>query len=103
MTYAYNSRRQLETDSAATLGTGVDGYARAIKRTYDSEARLEKVTTYASASGTGTVRNEVQLAYNDFDQVTTSYQSHSGAVSVSTSPKVRFNYDATQVSSAYAF
>ena len=42
MTYAYNHRRQLETDSVTSLG-GADGTVRSFKRTYDSQARLDSI------------------------------------------------------------
>ena len=101
MTYAYNNRRQLETASVTTLAGSTDGHVRSIKRSYDSQARVEKITSYASTGGTGTVRNEVQLEYNDLGQVTKSYQNHSGAVNTGTSPNVTYTYDATKSSNAY--
>src|SRR5256886_869152 len=38
------------------------------------------------------VVNEVQFAYNSFGQLTTEYQSHSGVVNTSTTPKVQYAY-----------
>ncbi|MCA9211831.1 MAG: RHS repeat-associated core domain-containing protein, partial [Planctomycetales bacterium] len=101
ITYSYNDRRQPETESVTTLATGVDGNVRSIKRSYDSQARLEKVTSYASTGGTGTVRNEVQYEYNDLSQITKSYQSHSGAVNTGTSPSVSYSYDSTTSGTVY--
>jgi hypothetical protein len=43
--------------------------------------------------GSGTVINEVQYAYSSFSQLITEYQSHSGAVNTSTTPKVQYAYD----------
>jgi len=43
--------------------------------------------------GSGSVVNEVQNAYNDFGQLETQYQEHSGAVSTSTSVKVEYSYE----------
>ncbi|MEZ6049199.1 MAG: RHS repeat-associated core domain-containing protein [Planctomycetaceae bacterium] len=89
----YNDRRQLELVDVTTLGTNVDGAVRSIKRTFDDQWRVEKVTSYGSTGGTGTVRNEVQVAYNEYDQITNFYQSHEGAVNTSTSPSVDYAYD----------
>ena len=44
------------------------------------------------AVGSGSVVNEVELAYNDFRQMTTSYQAHGGAVNTSTTAKVQYAY-----------
>jgi hypothetical protein len=53
----------------------------------------EKVTSYDNATvGSGNVVNEVQLAYNTFQQLTTEYQEHGGAVNTSTTPKVQYAY-----------
>jgi len=54
----------------------------------------KNLTSYDNATvGSGTVVNQVQHAYNDFSQLTADYQSHSGAVNVSTTPKVQYGYD----------
>jgi RHS repeat-associated protein len=80
-------------DRATTLGSGVDGAAKRITMTWEIRGPAQKVTTYDNATvGSGTIVNEVQFAYNDFSQVTTEYQSHSGAVNTSTSPKVQYAY-----------
>jgi len=78
--YTYDNRRQSELAKVTTLGGSADGHVRAIKRAYDDMARVEKITSTANSDGTGTVRNEIQYEYNDFDQVAKSYQSHEGAV-----------------------
>ena len=85
MTYAYNHRRQLETDSVTSLG-GADGTVRSIKRTYDSQARLDSIASYSDTAGSGSILNEIEYEYNDLNQITKSYQAHSGAVNTSTSP-----------------
>ena len=65
-------------------------------------ARLEKLTSTANSDGTGTVRNEIQYDFNDFDQIATHYQSHNGQVNTSTSPKMQNTYDATAVSNVFS-
>ena len=42
--------------------------------------------------GSGSVVNDAQMVYNDFGQLATDYQSHSGAVNTSTSPSVQYDY-----------
>ncbi|MCA9214677.1 MAG: hypothetical protein KDB27_16505, partial [Planctomycetales bacterium] len=99
LTYTYNNRRQLEREGVTTLG-GVDNHVRSISRTYDTLARLEKLTSTSAADGTGTVRNEIEYEYNDLNQVTTSYQSHEGSATGST-PKVTYTYDGTKSGTAF--
>ena len=54
---------------------------------------LQKVTSYDNATvGSGNVVNEVQLAYNDFAQLTTEYQEHAGAVNTGSSLKTQYTY-----------
>jgi len=40
----------------------------------------------------GSIVNQVQRVYNGLGQLITEYQSHSGAVNTSTSPKVQYGY-----------
>ena len=49
------------------------------------------LTNYDSASG-GSIVNQVQRTFNGLGQLTTEYQSHSGAVNTSTTPKVQYAY-----------
>jgi RHS repeat-associated protein len=93
--YTFTNERRLEIENVTTLGTNVDGHVRCKKRSYDSLARLEKYTSYANTGGTGTIRNELQYAYDGLMNVTQIYQSHEGAVNTSSTPKVSFGYDAT--------
>jgi hypothetical protein len=56
-------------------------------------ALVENITSWDNAAvGSGNVVNEVLRQYNDFGQVTKSYQSHPGAVNTSTTPNVRYGY-----------
>jgi hypothetical protein len=75
------------------LATGVDGAVRRIQLTYEVRGMIEKVTSYDNATvGSGSIVNEVQRAYNAFAQLTTEYQSHTGAVVTATSPKVQYAF-----------
>jgi hypothetical protein len=102
LAYAYKNNRLLASQSATTLGTGVDGAVQSIAYGYDNLNRKQNVTSTSGAGGTGTVVNDVQFAYNDFGQVTTTYQSHSGAVNPSTTPNVQYTYDTTTSSSVFS-
>tara|TARA_R110002111_G_scaffold164386_3_gene230587 strand:+ start:42527 stop:48934 length:6408 start_codon:yes stop_codon:yes gene_type:complete len=84
--------RQIQ-DRITTLGTGVDSAVRRIATTYELRGMQQTVTSYDNASvGLGTVVNEVQFVYNDFGQLITDYQAHSGTVNVSTTPKVQYGF-----------
>jgi RHS repeat-associated protein len=93
-TLEYDGLGRLTQDRVTTLGSGVDGTVRRVSRSYEIRGMLEKLTSYDNAAvGSGTVINEVQYAYNSFSQLITEYQSHSGAVNTSTTPKVQYAYD----------
>jgi len=92
-TLEYDLLGRLQHDRVTTLGSGVDGTVRRITRSYEVRGLLEKLTSYDNATvGSGSVVNEIQYAYNGFMQLTTEYQSHSGAVNTGTSPKVQYAY-----------
>lgn len=91
--YDYDKLGRQTQDRITTLGSGVDGAVRRIATTYEVRGMKAKLTSYDNPTvGSGTVVNDVQFAYNDFGQLTTDYQSHSGAVNVSTTPKVQYGY-----------
>lgn len=92
-TVEYDKLGRLSHDRVTTFGTGVDQSVQRISRTYEVRGLLEKLTSYDNATvGSGSIVNEVQYAYNTFSQLVTEYQSHSGAVNTSTSPKVQYAY-----------
>ena len=81
-------------DRVTTLGTSVDATIRRIASSYEVRGMHEKITSWSGEIvGSGSVVNEVQFAYNDFAQITADYQSHSGTVNTSTTPKVQRAYD----------
>jgi RHS repeat-associated protein len=90
-TMVYNERRQLLRVQASDFGTA-DNHVQSIGRTYDALARVTKITSYANASGTGTPRNEIELAYDGLGNVISSKQAHEGAVG-GTTPTVQYSYD----------
>ncbi|VTR96655.1 rhs repeat-associated core domain-containing protein : YD repeat protein OS=Isosphaera pallida (strain ATCC 43644 / DSM 9630 / IS1B) GN=Isop_2419 PE=4 SV=1 [Gemmata massiliana] len=79
------------SDAITTLGSGVDGSVRRIEYAYDGQGNTYLVTAYNAASG-GSVVNQIQRAYNGLGQLTTEWQSHSGAVNTSSSPSVQYTY-----------
>jgi hypothetical protein len=54
----------------------LEGWAlKRIGRTYEVRGMIEKVSSYDNATvGSGSVKNEVQLTYNDFSQLAREYQ-----------------------------
>ena len=52
----------------------------------------QNITSYDNATvGSGSVVNDVQLAYNSFSQLAAEYQLYSGAVDISTTPCTQGN------------
>jgi len=91
--YDYDALGRPTQDRVTTLGNNVDGAVRRIALGYDVRGLPQTVTSYDNAAvGSGNVVNDVQFAYNDFGQRTTSYQSHSGAVDAMSTPKIQYAY-----------
>jgi RHS repeat-associated protein len=89
--YSYDVLARLTSDAVTTLGTGVDGTIRRIETAYDTGDRPYLFTSYNAASG-GSIVNQFQDAFNGLGQITTEWQSHSGVVNTSTTPKVQYSY-----------
>ena len=73
------------------VGGGIDDAVRRIETSYTPRHALEKITSYDAASG-GNVVNQVQFAYNGFNQLFREFQEHGGAVNTMTSPRVEYAY-----------
>lgn len=92
-TYDYDKLGRMTQDRMTTLGSGVQGAVQRIAMTYDVRGLNQTVTSYDNpAVGTGNILNEVRQAYNGFGQLITEYQSHAGAVNLSTTPRVAIGY-----------
>ena len=89
--YTYDVLGRLISDTATTLGSGVDGSVRRIDTAFDTAGRAFLFTSYADTAGT-TIVNQVQREYNGLGQLIAEYQAHSGAVNTSTTPKVQYAY-----------
>jgi hypothetical protein len=74
-----------------TLGAGVDGGVRRIETAYDTGGRPYLWTSFDALLG-GNIVNQVQAAFDGLGQLTVDYQSHSGAVNTSSTPKVQYGY-----------
>ena len=89
--YEYDERGRQTQDRATATETDVDTWVLRIARSYDALDRVEKVTSYSSATvGSGTVRNEVEYEYGKFGVIEKIYQDPAGGVSTSSSPKVEY-------------
>ncbi|WP_439623362.1 RHS repeat-associated core domain-containing protein [Gemmata sp.] len=91
-TLTYDVLGRVVSDAVTTLGAGVDGAVRRVETAYDGQGNAVKVTSYNAASA-GSVVNEVLRDYNGLGQLITEWQSHSGAVVTSTTPKVQYAYN----------
>ncbi|MBS0208875.1 MAG: RHS repeat-associated core domain-containing protein [Planctomycetes bacterium] len=78
-------------DAIATLGSDIDGSIQRIGQAYDVRGLPYQITSYSDSAGT-TVANQVQNAYNDFQQLVMQYQEHSGAVNTATTLSVDYSY-----------
>jgi RHS repeat-associated protein len=90
-TYSYDILGRQTADAVTTLGSGVDGSVRLLKTAYDTAGHPYLYTSYADTGGT-TVVNQVEQVYDGLNDVLVEYQSHAGAVNLSTTPKVQYQY-----------
>ncbi len=92
-TYDYDELGRQVQDRVTTLASGVDGAVRRIETAYEVRGMVEKITSYDDPDvGEGSIVNEVQFVFNDFSQLITEYQSHSGAVNEMSTPKVQYAF-----------
>jgi RHS repeat-associated protein len=89
--YTYDVLGRQIADAVTTLGAGVNGAVLRIETAYDTDDRPYLYTSYNAASG-GSIVNQVQQVYNGLSQLITEYQSNSGAVNTTTTPKVQYAY-----------
>jgi RHS repeat-associated protein len=104
MTYTYDTARRLSREGATTIASA-DGSIKSIARTYDDFGRVETITSYANADGTGTVRNQIEYVYGTTGRVTKTYQSHEGAVVTgggSVTPSVAYTFDSATSSNRFS-
>ena len=91
--YTHDLLGRQTADRITTLASGVDGAVLRISKTFEVRGNPQNISSYDNATvGSGNIVNDVQLAYNSYWQLLADYQSHSGAVNVSTTPKVQYAY-----------
>ena len=91
--YDYDLLARETADRITTVGTGIDTAVLRISSTYEVRGMKQNLTSYDNATvGSGSIVNDVQFAYNSYWQLIADYQSHSGAVNVSTTPNVQYAY-----------
>ena len=83
-----------QTEDVVAPGTNVDDTVKRMIWSYDNRRRLHKVTSDNNDDNqmTRVITNDIEYAYNDFNQVATEYQQHGSAVNTGTSPKVQYAY-----------
>lgn len=92
-TLSYDTLGRLTDDGVTTITTGTDNSILRISATYEVRGMLQTLTSYDNATpGSGTGKNQVQLAYNEFGQLITEWQDHAGLKGSST-PNVQYGYD----------
>jgi RHS repeat-associated protein len=90
-TYTYDVVGRRISDTVTTLGTGVNGAVRRIETAYDALGNATSVTSFNAATG-GSAVNQVVRAFTSFGQLTSEWQSHTGLVSLATTPRVQYAY-----------
>lgn len=91
--YDYDLLGRKTQDRVTVLGTGVDGAVRRIATTYEVRGMVASVTSYDNATvGSGSVVNQDTMEYDEFGQLVSEAQSHSGAVT-GTTAKVQYAYE----------
>ena len=89
--YLFDGLGRTIQDVVAAMGDGVDGAVQRIDTAYEVRGLVSGLTSFNAPSG-GTVVNDVRLDYNDFRQLVSDYQSHTGQVNPSSTLKVQYAY-----------
>ena len=88
--FEYDILGRMVSDTATTLGTGVDGKVRRVETAYNGQGNPHLLTSF-DATTSGNIVNQVKREFNGLSQLTVEWQSHSGAV-VGSTPKVQYAY-----------
>lgn len=91
-TYGYDVLGRLTSDTATTLGSGVNGTTRRLGYTYNDAGLPFEQTSYFNTTGTN-VENQVEDIYNGYGQLITQYQADAGSVNTSSTPSVQYGYN----------
>ena len=87
--YSFDGLGRTTSDAVTTLGSGVDDGVLRIDTAYEIRGMVSQVTSYSDVAGTTPV-NQVSLTYNEFEQLITDAQNHSG--SGGSPPAVNYGY-----------
>ena len=90
----YDSAGRVILDSATipTNSTGVDQTVLSIGTSYDDLGRVQFVTSYPNANGTGVPVNQVEDQYDGWGNLSQEWQSSSSSVNMTTTPSVQYTY-----------
>ena len=91
--YSYDGLGRRVQDSVTAVGSGIDNAVRSISTSYEVRGLVASLTSYSTPQAdSGSIANQVELQYNAFGLLVADYQSHAGAVNVSTTSKVQYTY-----------
>lgn len=90
--YEMDKLGRLAEDQVTTFASHIDDTVKRIALSYDVRGLTDKVSSYDTATGAGTVLNEVVFEYDDFGNLAKDKQAHGGAVDGST-PEVGYAYE----------
>jgi RHS repeat-associated protein len=91
--YDYDKLGRQTQDRVTTLGSAIDGTIRRLMTTYEVRGMKARLTSFDNATvASGSVINECLFLYNDFAQLVSDYQSHSGSVSTGSTPSVDYGF-----------
>jgi uncharacterized delta-60 repeat protein/RHS repeat-associated protein len=90
--YSYDVLGRLTSDTITAFGnSNIDTTVKRIDTLYDAQGNPYLFTSYSDTAGTQIV-NQVQRSFNGLGQLIAEYQSHSGPVNTSTTPKAQYGY-----------
>jgi RHS repeat-associated protein len=92
LTFAYTVERRPQMQEVTTVGSNTDTSILSIRRDYDAMGRVQTISSCSDAGGSTTV-NQVQYAFDGLGRKTAIYQSHSGTVTIGSTPSTQFTYD----------
>jgi len=91
--YVFDGLGRQIHDCVTAVGSGVDASIRRFSTQYDVRGLIMTMSSWDNATvGLGSVVNQVQNAYNDFAQLTQSWQAHAGTVVTGSTPQVQYSF-----------
>lgn len=91
--YDYDKLGRVVHDRITSLGSNINGAVRRISYEYETRGILQLITSWDNAAvGSGTIVNQVKFAFDGLGLMTSEWQSQTGAVDPSTTPKIVYGY-----------